>query len=128
MGDHPNVEVVRRLLEAFNTGDLESGRELFADDVVWHTIGGPTLEGVAALQESMTGDGRDDFSITADLHDIVGNDEHVVALVEAHAVAGDQTFDYRTAEILHVSDGKITERWAFSDDTQRIADWFAQFM
>jgi hypothetical protein len=25
-------------------------------------------------------------------------------------------------EISHVKDGKVTERWAFSDDTQAIAD------
>ncbi|MGD2100886.1 MAG: nuclear transport factor 2 family protein [Acidimicrobiia bacterium] len=126
MADHPNVEVVRRLLDAFNSGDMEAGRALFADDVVWHTIGGPTLEGVGALEESMGGDSGD-MSVTANVHDIIGNDEHVVALVEATATAGDETFEYRTAEILHVSNGKVTERWAFSDDTQRITDWFSKF-
>ena len=126
MGDHPNVEVVRALLDAFNSGDPAAGRALISDDVVWHTIGGATFHGVGALEESMSGD-RGGFSVTASLHDIVGNDEHVVALVEATATGGDETFTYRTAEILHVSDGKITERWAFSDDTQRITDWFAQF-
>jgi hypothetical protein len=28
---------------------------------------------------------------------------------------------------MHVADGKITERWAFSDDTQAITDFFSQF-
>lgn len=126
MGDHPNVEVVRQLLDAFNSGDMETGRGLFAEDVVWHTIGGPTFHGLDALEQSMGG-GDDSFSVTANVHDIVGNDDHVVALVEATATAGDETFNYRTAEIVHVKDGKVTERWAFSDDTQAIADWFGQF-
>lgn len=124
MADHPNVEVVRRLLDAFNSGDVEVGRALMDDDVVWHTIGGPTFHGVQALEESMAG--GEDVSVTANVHDIVGNDDHVIALVEATATAGDDTFSYRTAEIVHVADGKITERWAFSDDTGAIADWFGQ--
>jgi ketosteroid isomerase-like protein len=37
---------------------------------------------------------------------------------------GDQSFTYRTAEIAHMKDGKVTERWAFSDDTQRIIEFF----
>lgn len=128
MGDHPNVEVVRQLLDAFNTGSMEGASDMFAEDVVWHTIGGPTLQGLEELAAAMTGGDDNDFSITAEVHDIVGNDEHVVALVTATATAGDQTFEYRTAEILHVNEGKVTERWAFSDDTQRISKFFDQFM
>jgi hypothetical protein len=40
---------------------------------------------------------------------------------------GDDEFSYRTAEITHVLDGKVFERWAFSDDTQVIIDFFARF-
>ena len=28
---------------------------------------------------------------------------------------------------MHVVDGKVVERWAFSDDTQAIIDFFARF-
>jgi ketosteroid isomerase-like protein len=38
---------------------------------------------------------------------------------------GDQSLTYRTAEILHMKDGKITERWAFSDDTEAINRFFS---
>ena len=59
------------------------------------------------------------------LHDVVANDEHVIALVNATATKDGKTFKYRTAEIHHVKDGKITERWAFSDDTDAINKFFA---
>jgi ketosteroid isomerase-like protein len=36
-----------------------------------------------------------------------------------------ERFVYRTAEIYHVRDGKVTARWAFSDDTDRINRFFA---
>ena len=49
----------------------------------------------------------------------------VVALVRAHATRGSETLDYNTAEIFHVRDGKVSERWAFSDDTARIIEFFS---
>ena len=123
--EHPNAKLVRDGLEAFNRGDMQAFADLIADDVVWHQIGAPTLQGKQAMVESMPG-GEVDWQITADVHDVVANDEHAIALVEAHATRGDgRTLDYRTAEIMHIGDGKLTERWAFSDDTQKIIDFFA---
>lgn len=126
MAEHPNVTVVRELMAAFNEGDDERIRARMADDVKWHMIGGETTEGLEALAGAMSAM-DDDFSIETEVHDIVGNDEHVVALVQATVRAGDQEFSYRTAEIAHVEDGKVTERWAFSDDTAAINEFFGQF-
>ena len=126
MGDHPNVGVVRELMEAFNSGDNDRIRARMADDVKWHMIGGETVIGLEALAGAMSAM-DDDFTIETEVHDVVGNDEHVVALVQATVSAGDQEFSYRTAEIAHVEDGKVTERWAFSDDTEAINEFFRQF-
>ena len=57
-------------------------------------------------------------------HDVVANDDHCVVLAETTAGMGDHSLAYRTTEIYHMSDGKITERWAFSDDTDRINKFF----
>lgn len=123
--DHPNATLVRQAIEAFNTGDMQAYTDLIADDVVWHQIGAETMRGKQAMGESMPG-GEVDWNITATVHDVVANDEHAVALVEAHATRGDgRSLDYRTAEIMHIRDGKLVERWAFSDDTQNIIDFFA---
>ena len=126
MDEHPNVAAARDLMDAFDTMDVERIRAGLAEDVKWHMIGGNTTEGIEALESMMT-PMAEDFSISADVHDIVGNEDHVIALVNATARSGDQEFSYRTAEILHVKDGKITERWAFSDDTEAINRFFAQF-
>ena len=66
--------------------------------------------------------GPDAFDI--DIHDVVGNDEHVIGLVETKLNMGGESFTYRIAEIAHMKDDKLTERWAFSDDTQRIIEFF----
>ena len=57
-------------------------------------------------------------------NDVVGNDEHVVQLLNVTAARGGRTLEYRTAEIYHMRGGKITARWAFSEDTARILEFF----
>ncbi len=125
MTDHPNAAIIRASVEAMNRGDLEGAAEHLADDVEWHEIGrSEPIRGKQALADRYA-DMPAGGSITVDLHDVVANDEHAIALVEATATMGDQSLKYRTAEIFHMRDGKITERWAFSDDTERINEFFA---
>jgi ketosteroid isomerase-like protein len=125
MADHPNAALYREIHEKLQQGDFEAAFEALDDDVVWHQIGAETLHGKEAVRESMSGMeefGADAFDL--DIHDVVGNEDHVVGLVETTLNMDDQNFTYRTAEIAHIKNGKITERWAFSDDTQRIIEFF----
>ena len=127
MGEHPNAVAFRQCIEAFNSGDMEASAALIDADIVWHSIGTTEpIRGVEALAESAMAfpDGPE---VKAEIHDVVANDDHVVGLINATATAGDQTLEYRTAEILHFANGKVTERWAFSDDTARINEFFSQF-
>ncbi len=125
MEEHPNVTMYREIMDAVNAGDFEKSLEATADDIEWWEIGSTEpIRGkanlIAHMQEAMG-----DYSITADLHDVVANDEHLVALIEATAERGGDTLHYRTAEIYHIRDGKMTHRWAFSDDTEAINRFFA---
>ena len=125
MSEHPNASLARQALEAFNEGQVDTMAGFVADDVVWHYIGGTEpIRGKQALLDTF-GSGSVDFEIKAEIHDIVANDEHTIALVDATATRGGETLTYRTAEIMHVRDSKVTERWAFSDDTAAIIDFFA---
>lgn len=65
------------------------------------------------------------FSLTWDAHDLLASDDHGIALGTATATHGDRSLVDRIAEIYRVRDGKVTERWAFSDDTKAIADFFS---
>ena len=125
MSEHPNATVVRNMFEALGRGDMAGMADALADDVVWHEIGNPEpVRGKAALAAEFS-PGAGDYSMTGETHDVVGNDDHVVALLSATATRGGRSFSYRVAEIYHLRDGKITERWAFSDDTAAIAAFFA---
>ena len=125
MADQDIAAIVRAGIDALNEQDYDGFGAMIADDVVWHMIGvSEPVRGKAAMAEGLGG-GSSDFTITAELHDVTASDDHVVALVRAHATKGDQTLDYNTAEIFHVRDGLITERWAFSDDTAAIVAFFS---
>lgn len=125
MADHPNAAALRAAAErSEQSGDLMSGIDMLADDVVWHEIGSDEpIRGKQALMERMAGL-SEGGSITTETHDVIANDEHAVQLVTATATMGDKKLVYRTAEIYHMKDGKVTERWAFSDDTDRINRFF----
>jgi len=124
--EHPNITLVREAIEKWGTGDMQAMSNLLADDVEWHEIGrSEPIHGKAALAERMGGDpSKMPWEITGETHDVVGNDDHVISLVTAHATQGDRSLTYKVAEIYHVKDGKITARWAFSDDTEAINEFF----
>lgn len=131
MAEHPNVVLVRRAMEAMNETDMSKADQamaivdaFMADDIVWHEIGrAEPRRGKDELRATMTEAG--DVTIKYEVHDVVGNDDHTIALGTATATRNGKTFEYRTAEIFHIRDGKAVERWAFSDDTAAIVAFFA---
>lgn len=125
MSRQENESVARQGQDAFEAMDMARLDALIADDVVWHEIGSSEpRRGKAALRALAPGGGAD-YEVTAKLHDIVASDDHAIALVEATATRGGKTLTYRTAEIYHIRNGQIVERWAFSDDTAAITAFFA---
>lgn len=125
MTEHPNATLFRAMIDGLSTQDTDVLAALVADDIVYNQIGSPPIVGKAALLKSMEEYGDFDFEVA--VHDVVANDDHTVGLVMATVKVGDQEFTYRTAEIMHIADGRITERWAFSDDTEAINNFFGQF-
>ena len=113
---HPNAELYRRLTAAFQEGDLDAIRGGLAVDVQWHEAGDPTvLDGRDAVLQRMTGaavhvQGR------IDVHDVLADDEHVVAMLNVSLRKPDGSeVSYPAVEVAHMSDGRVTERWLFMD-------------
>ena len=124
MDEHPNAKILRDMADRMTAGDMDAALAVLADDVEWHEIGRvePTRGKQALAQRYAESVG--DFEIKATLHDVLASDEHGVQLMDVTARRGDKTLQYRTAEIYHMSNGKITARWAFSDDTAAIVEFF----
>jgi uncharacterized protein len=125
---HPNEALLRTGYEAFAKGDMPAVSDVFADDILWHVGGRSHLAGdykgkdevfgfFAKLVELSGGT----FSLS--LHDIIGNDEHVLVLVENHAQREGKTLNDRAVHVWHVQDGKATEFWGHPGD-QYVTDEF----
>jgi len=129
MADHPNAELVRKGLKAFANRDMGTVGQLFADDIVWHVPGNNPLSGTYKGKDEVFGffarlGELSGGSFKLDVHDVVGNDEHVVALVRVSGSRPDgRTLEMPVAQVFHVRDGKVVEFWGTAED-QAKADAF----
>ena len=124
MAEHPNAALIRKAIEALNAGDDAYIESIMVDDVVWHTTGcSEPIRGKEALRSM--GSANRGFELTATLRDVTASEDYGVALISSHVVREGKTLDFETAEVFRVVDGKITERWAYSDNTARIEEFFA---
>ena len=123
-----NVKLIERGFEAFAERDMETMAEILSPDVVWHTPGNNQLSGTYnGLEETfglfakvgeLTGG-----QITNELHTVLADDDHAVALVNAKASIGDKTLDAHNVFVYHIANGRVTEAWLSTDD-QAAADAF----
>jgi uncharacterized protein len=121
MADHPHVEIFRRVYEAFTTGDMEVLRALFAEDVVWHTPGQHPIAGDYTGVEATLDSFERELDLSGgtyavDVHDVLANDEHTVALLHVTAERNQQRLDQDYALVFHIRDGRIAEAWELWTD------------
>jgi len=121
--EHPNVTLVREGFAAFRSGDMAWMDAHLADDVVWHVGGNSKWAGAyqgkdkvldlfARQAQAMGGEPP-----APEIHDILGNDEHVVVLGEASASAADgSSAEWKYVQVFHVKDGMATEVWGMAEN------------
>ena len=128
---HPNEDLARRGYAAFAAGDMATLDDLFADDIVWHVGGRGPLSGdyegkeaVIAYFGRLAQETGGNFRI--ELHDMLANDEHVVALTAASAKRQGRSLDNaRGVQVFHIRDGKVTESWFHSGDQYADDEFFS---
>ena len=118
---HPNEDLIRRGYDAFARGDLDTLRGLFADDIVWHAGGNNPLSGDYRGQDEVFGFfGRigqeTGGTFRIDIHDVLGNDEHVVVLSTTSAERAGRSLSDNNVGVYHVTDGRVTEAWFHATD------------
>jgi ketosteroid isomerase-like protein len=121
--EHPNVTIVREGFEAFAKGDTEWMDRHLADDVTWHVGGNSKWAGAYQGKENVLAFfGRQTQALggqspAVEVHDILGNDDHVVVLGSAAARAADgSSADWKYVQVFHVKDGKATEVWGMAEN------------
>ncbi len=125
-----NAATIRRGYEAFNSGDLQTLTELFAEGVVWHGGGRGRFTGDKRGRDAtfayfgqlgeLTGN-----TFRAELHDVAASEEHVVGLHRNTGERAGRSLNLREALVFHLRDGKIVEAWEHYEDTQAWDEFFA---
>jgi uncharacterized protein len=115
---HPNEALARREIDLINAGDFEALADVYTPDVVIHYPGKNPLSGTHSLDEfvakleALLGDG----TLTRELHDALGTDNHAVQLLRVTASAGGRRHSWNAVAVLHVRDGRFSECWIHVDD------------
>jgi ketosteroid isomerase-like protein len=119
---HPNEDLVREGYAAFGRGDLDTLQtRFFADGIRWHFPGRSPFGGdYTGAGEVLTWLGRtfeaSGGTIRIELHDVIGNDDHVVALTTVRAEREGRTLVDNSVQVFHIHDGKVTEVWTHPAD------------
>ncbi len=131
MAEHPNVELMRKLVDAFIRGDLETIRSHWADDIVYHVPGNNALAGdykgedgvlqyLTRIRDLTEGTLR-----IEEVHDLLASDEHGVLLHRIAAERSGRQFSWDQINVYHVRDGKIAEAWAHPADQGAVDRFFS---
>ena len=121
---HPNG------FAAFGRGDMDALRkQTFTDDVRWHNPGrGPISGDYEGIDQVIQYFARV-FELTGgtfslELHDVLANDEHAVALITVRGErAGKQLTDNEVLTY-HIRNGKISEVWTHTTDLYAADEFF----
>jgi len=127
MVEHPNASLVKKGFAAFEAGDIATLNTLFTDDIVWHGAGRSFLGGdfvgkgeVLGVFARVT---QEADSFEQRIHAVLADDDHAVALVEAHASREGKKATMQQVFVFHIVDAKIKEAWVTLHD-QYAADEF----
>jgi ketosteroid isomerase-like protein len=117
------IQAVRNGFDGFSRGDIPAVSDQFTDDAVWHGTGTTRLGGEHRGKQAVIAnilDFAQSFQdIKMDLHDVVANDNHIVALVTTSATRNGKAYKSQETYVFHVNnDAKITEAWAITDTEQ----------
>ena len=121
MAEHPNAARIRDGYAAFATGDLAVLTDLFAEDLLWHLGGRSQLAGDYRGREAVFGLFGKLMEVTGgsfrlDVHAVLADDEHAVALVFATASRDGRSITDNDAHVFHMRDGKVVEFWTAATD------------
>ena len=112
---HPNADLVRKGFEAFGAGDMATLDAILADDAVWHSSGSGVLSGDFVGKHAIFGNfalvPQETDAFSQEIHAILADDEHTVALVNSTATRRGNTASLALVFVFHLEDGKAKEVW-----------------
>ena len=123
------AEVIRQYFETVHS-NVHGVTELYTADAILHYVGRHALGGdhhgryeigtlFARSREAFQGTQR------LDLHDVVANDNHAVALVNASAERDGRRLHWSRVVVFHLNGDLIREQWIHDSDQHLIEELLA---
>ncbi len=127
---HAYEEMLRESHAALGRGDVEAATKDWAPDIIWHFPGRGVFAGeyrgtpefLAVLGRVMELTGG---TYRTELHDVLANDDHAVALLTVHAERDGKTLQDNEVLTIHMRDGKAAEVWIVHTDQYAVDEFFA---
>jgi len=126
MSEEANKQIVLAYVDAFNRGDLEALRGLFAPDaLVYGVLGWGGMEQVVPIWQEI----KAAFAIQLQVESIIVEDDIVaVRYVESGTSVGSfrggpvtrKSFEVVAMEWFEIKDGKIRRRWGARDNASQL--------
>jgi ketosteroid isomerase-like protein len=128
---HPYEDLVREAFAAFARGDMAYlQKEFWAEDVRWHTPGRNPLAGDYEGTEQVTQTFVQLAELTggtagAELHDVLANDDHAVALFTLRGERAGRQSAENWVQVYHFRDGKASEIWNQPADLYAVDEFWS---
>jgi hypothetical protein len=128
---HPNEDLVRDAFAAFGRGDIDAlKRDYFAPDIQWHFPGkGPVAGDHTGADQVAQMFGRlaelSGGTHRVELHDVLGNDNHVVALHKTRAERAGKQLEVDVVHVFDIADGKVWKASTHHSDLYAFDEFWA---
>lgn len=130
MGAQEDTALVPRGYEAFTAGDMDTLRELFTEDAVWHIGGTGPLSGDKKGRDAILayfGEhySRSNGTLKLTLDDVATGGRYTIGVQSGHADRDGKTLDQRTVIVFTISDDKVIEALEMAEDTAVASDFWS---
>ncbi|MEO3813019.1 nuclear transport factor 2 family protein [Sphaerisporangium sp. B11E5] len=131
MSEHPNAIIAKESYDAIAKGDFDHlGGDLLSDDVVFHVPGrGPLAGEYRGKEEVLRYLGQlsamTQSTLRFEPQAFLASEDHAAVILRAQGERGGQEMDDNGVHLFRISDGKISERWSYPQDTYAVDAFFA---
>ena len=118
--EHPNALLIRQSWQAVSNSDVETLKELWAEDIVWHVTANNPFRGdhvgQAAVLEYLAQLGESGDSYNSTLESVLANEEYALLVVHVSAKRGERVLDTGQLIFARFDGRRIQEVWTLPLD------------
>lgn len=128
--DHPNLTLAERAWQAVASSDVDTLRQLWTPDIVWHvTTDNPWTGdhvGTDAVLDYLADVGEAGEAYDASIEDVLVSDHHVLLVYRVNARRGRRSIDTGQCLLARIEGDKMAEVWTLPLDPAAFAEFWRE--